>query len=267
MRRALTNIARTGLRVLATLRSALPTEPGARIITYHSVQPVGSGPRSSYVDPGAFDAHISWLLRSGRKVVPLSLLAERVASRQPIPADWTCITFDDGYVDNYRYAFPVLKHYEVPATIFLVTGKINKDPDFLTLAQIAEMQGYGVTFGAHTVDHVSLSSIPPEEALRQIQGSAEQLEALTGHRAEHFCYPFGHYNETVEGFVRASGFQTCCTEQAGPVTSKSDLLRLRRAGILGTDSLRDFALKVQGAYDWWINAYMKLEERRRQRGG
>lgn len=268
MRRVIAHTARTGIRALSTVRSYLPRPAGARILTYHSVSPVGNGPRSSRVNPDQFAAQIAWLVEQGYTVVPLSTLAAKLtAGEQPSPND-VCITFDDGYADNYSFAFPVLKHFGLPATIFVVTGKVGRDSEFLSLDQIHHMQDHGIEFGAHTVDHVSLSSIAVDEARAQILGSARQLTSITGRAATQFCYPFGHYNIHVEGFVREAGFQCCCTEQAGPVNRRSDPLRLTRAGVLGTDTMHDFQLKVKGAYDWWINLYMQIEEwRRHTRGG
>lgn len=267
MKRTLARVLRGGLRTLATVRALLPAARGARILTYHSVRPDGPGSRSSYVHPADFAAQMAWLVEAGYEVVSLTHLADQLSKRQPVPDRWVCITFDDGYADNYVHAFPVLKRHGLPATIFLVTGKIDQDPLFLTKAQIDEMRSCAIEFGAHTVDHVSLSSLPPEEARRQVIGSRQQVERLISEAPSHFCYPFGHYNATVEGFVRDAGFRTCCTEQAGVIHSNADPLRLVRAGILGTDSLRDFELKVRGGYDWWINVYMRLEERRRRRRG
>lgn len=269
MRRVLVQTVRSGLRTLATLRSFFPGPGGARIITYHSVRPGGgNGPRSSYVHPDDFAQHMEWLMAGGYQVVPLSRLLEQLAASRSVPDRWVCITFDDGYADNYYHAFPVLRRLGFPATIFLVTGAIDRNPEFLTLAQMAEMAEHGIEFGAHTVDHVSLSSVEPAEARRQVFESRSQLQRLTGTPGLHFCYPFGHYNETVERHVREAGFRSCCLEQAGPVRRGTDPIRLTRAGILGTDTLKDFDLKVQGAYDWWINGYMQFEEwRRRRRGG
>lgn len=252
---------------MAVIRSLLPAPGGARIITYHSVRPGGPASRSSYVHPDDFANQIGWLVRAGYQVVSLSALADQLEKGLHVPDEWVVITFDDGYADNYHHAFPVLRHYGLPATIFLVTGKVGLDPLFLTRAQAIEMQECGIEFGAHTVDHVSLSSISPENALVQVTESKRQLEVLLGLPAQHFCYPFGHYNLTVETFLRQAKFRTCCTEQAGSVRSGSDALRLRRVGILGTDTMHDFQLKVRGAYDWWINLYMKMEEQRRRRRG
>lgn len=267
MRRTLAKLFRSGLRTLAAVRALLPAARGARILTYHSVRPDGPGARSSYVHPADFAAQMAWLVDAGYEVVSLTRLADQLAAGRPVPDRWVCITFDDGYADNYLHAFPVLKQHNLPATIFLVTGRIDRDSLFLTRQQVDEMRPCGIAFGGHTVDHVSLSSLPPEEARQQILGSKQQLEGLLSEAPVHFCYPFGHYNTTVEGFVREAGYRTCCTEQAGTVNSGANPLRLVRAGVLGTDTLHDFQLKVRGGYDWWINIYMRLEERRRRRRG
>lgn len=267
MYRPLANLARAGIRALAAGRSLLPARSGARILTYHSVRPDGAGPRSSYVHPDHFAQQMAWLAESGRVVVSLSQLAGQLEAGLPVPDQWTCITFDDGYLDNFEHAFPVLRQHQFPATIFLITAKIDRDEAFLTSEQICHMQEFGITFGGHTVDHVSLSTVNSSEARRQIAESGHQVRLITGRPAEHFCYPFGHWHSDVERHVVEAGYRTCCTEQAGPVSSGSNQFRLRRAGILGTDSLHDFALKVKGAYDWWINTYMALEEQRRRRQG
>jgi len=268
MRRLVARTARSGLRAVVHLRSLLPSVPGARILTYHSVRPGGDGPRSAYVHPDDFAAQMDWLGSSGYQVVTLGQLALALARGETPSSRWVCITFDDGYADNYVHAFPVLRRLSLQATIFLVTGSIGRDAAFLTPAQIDEMKAGGIEFGAHTMDHVSLSSLPLAEAREQVVRSRDQASLLLESPVEHFCYPFGHFNEAVEGFVRDAGFRTCCVENAGPVTAGTDPLRLTRAGILGTDTMADFRLKVRGAYDWWINRYMRMEEgRRRRRGG
>lgn len=267
MRRIVGTVLRTGLRTVATLRSWLPAPEGARILTYHSVRPGGPGSRSSYVHPADFAAQMRWLVEAGYEIISLTTLVDALASGRTPSARWVCLTFDDGYADNYEHAFPVLRQYGLPATIFAVTGKVGHDPLFLTLGQMQEMRQHGVEFGAHTVDHVSLSSVAPDEAERQIIGSGQQLEQMLGAPVAHFCYPYGHYNGVTEGFVRSYGYKSCCLEQAGRVQAGNNPLHLRRAGILGTDTLHDFKLKVHGAYDWWINIYMQLEERRRRRRG
>lgn len=255
---------RMSLRTLARARVLWPIEKGPRILTYHSVRPKGPGRRSSYVDPADFEAHVRWLLHHGFEVVSLSRIVNTINLSQQLPANWISITFDDGYADNYEFAFPALKRYGIQATVFLISGKVNRDPRFLTSEHMKDMMLHGVEFGAHTVDHVSLCSVPPSEARRQVSDSKAQLEALLNTPVQHFCYPFGHYNMAVEEFVREAGYRSCCTEQAGALSQRRNPWRLFRVGILGTDTLQDFGLKVRGAYDWWINTYMLVQESRRR---
>lgn len=265
MNRIVSSTLRTCLRSAAAVRSLFPTRSGPRILTYHSVRPNGPGPRSAYVHPADFESQIRYILDQGYEVVSLSRLVNAIRSNHTLPNTWVCITFDDGYADNYEYAFPVLKKFGLPATVFLVSGKINRDPRFLTLTQIEQMSSHGIEFGSHTVDHVSLSSVPLAEARRQILESKRQLEDLLQAPVEHFCYPYGHFNEAVDHFVREAGYRSCCTEQAGAISLTTDPFRLVRVGVLGTDTLADFALKVHGAYDWWVNSFMAIQEWRRRR--
>jgi peptidoglycan/xylan/chitin deacetylase (PgdA/CDA1 family) len=267
MPRKFTKQARTVLRWLATIRSFLPKRHGARIITYHSVRPIGMGLRSAYVVPEDFSDQIESLLAHGYQIISLSTLVDRLRQGQDIPENWVCITFDDGYVDNYRYAFPVLKRLGVPAAIFLITGKTNRDSEFLSLAQIKEMSAHGIEFGAHTVDHVSLISVPLVVAHHQIMQSKQDLETWLKVPVAHFCYPFGHYDLAFEDLVREAGLISCSTEHAGVIRRGVDPFRLVRVGVLGTDTARDFQLKITGAYDWWINTFMMLEAFRRWRKG
>ncbi|MDB4894497.1 MAG: polysaccharide deacetylase [Firmicutes bacterium] len=261
------NTARTAVRAAASMRALGPRGKGSRIITYHSVRPDGPGRRSSYVSPADMQAQLTWLARE-YEVVPLSTITRALEQGRLLPASWVSITFDDGYMDNYQYAYPILRALNLPATIFVITGKIGRDPAFLTLDQIAEMHGGNIAFGAHTVDHIPLTSMPAAAAKEQVIRSKQQLEQILGEPVQHFCYPHGHFNATIESFVREAGFRSCCTENSGAVSNASDPLRLLRVGILGTDTQADFRLKVRGAYDWWINLFMMAQQGRRGiRGG
>jgi peptidoglycan/xylan/chitin deacetylase (PgdA/CDA1 family) len=124
MRQATMNTARAAVRAAASMRALVPQRKGSRIITYHSVRPDGPGRRRRTLERG-----------------------------RPLLASWVSITFDDGYRDNYQYAYPILRGLNLPATIFVVAGKVGRDPAFLTLEQIAEMRAANIAFGAHTVDH------------------------------------------------------------------------------------------------------------------
>lgn len=102
----------------------------ARILAYHRVSPRYEFPSEiPMTSPLTFEKEISYLSRNYR-VIPLTELGEALRSGSPIPDNAAVITFDDGYRDNYLHAYPVLKRYGVPATIFLATGYIDSHRPF-----------------------------------------------------------------------------------------------------------------------------------------
>ncbi len=78
------------------------------------------------VDIEAFARQVAFLARH-YCVVDLGDLLRQLDTRRQVPKNAVALTFDDGYRDNYELAFPILKHYKVPATIFLTTGFVNRD--------------------------------------------------------------------------------------------------------------------------------------------
>src|SRR5256886_4335763 len=93
-----------------------------QVLAYHKVSP-DPHPFFEPDHPTAFEQHMRFLSRCYR-VMPLMELVER-NRRGDIPHRAVAITFDDGYRDNYEYAFPILKKYGIPATIFVATGSID----------------------------------------------------------------------------------------------------------------------------------------------
>ena len=109
-------------------RLAAKANPSWRILMYHRVinpdeeeYPLQPG---MYVRPETFRRHVQYLSKNCN-VVPLDHLVSLIDSRAGIPPKTVAITFDDGWADNYRYAFPILKEFRMPATIFLITSYIG----------------------------------------------------------------------------------------------------------------------------------------------
>lgn len=105
-------------------------KPSARIIAYHRVGSTYEFPSDvPMIGPQAFEKQVAYLSRRYR-VISLRELGSALNSGASIPAKTAVITFDDGYRDNYLKAYPILKKYGVPATIFLSTGHIDSGAPF-----------------------------------------------------------------------------------------------------------------------------------------
>lgn len=114
------------------------------------------------------------------------------------------LSFDDGFLDNYQYAYPLLKKYNVKATIYLATQ--IEGIEKLSAVQILEMSNSGlIEFGAHTQHHVNLLKLSDDDAFREMQSSKADVEALVG-KCPSFAYPFGRFAPKHEIMAKEIGF-------------------------------------------------------------
>lgn len=222
--------------------TGLATGTRLPILMYHKVNPWQTRSKLD-VSPANFERQMAYLQRHGYRPIPLEQGIAYLRSGR-IPSRAVVITLDDGYRDNYQFAFPILKKYDFKATIFLPVDGLGRTSywdrqvnpgavaPLLSLAQVREMQAYGITFGSHTMNHPFLTKVPAAEAERQITQSKQRLERLLGRPVTVFAYPYGAWNPVVSGMVRAAGYVGAVTVQQGWNDSRTDRFALRRLRVL-----------------------------------
>jgi peptidoglycan/xylan/chitin deacetylase (PgdA/CDA1 family) len=205
------------------------------ILTYHHVGiPSGSKWRLNTVSERSFEYQMAFMKRHGFKVISFEDLVTGITQGQQFSRNSVVVQFDDGYEDNYTYAFPILKKYGFPAIVFLVSDKVGT-PGFLTWDQIKEMEKYNFIAGAHTRHHVYLPRVTPEMARDEIAGSKKIIENHLGHPIRYFSYPSGGFSTEIKGLVQQAGYAAAVTTNRGKNRYNVDLYELKRIRMNSTD--------------------------------
>jgi peptidoglycan/xylan/chitin deacetylase (PgdA/CDA1 family) len=165
-------------------------------------------------------------------VVKLEDAANLIREKQRIPLRTVAITFDDGYKDNYIYAFPILRKYNLPATVFIIINEIGRS-DRLSWKEIEEMRASGlITFGSHTLSATPLIDIKSDpEIKRQIVESKRILEEKLGKHVASFSYPEGRFTDKIKQMVIDAGYELAVATSPGRKYSPNDLYLLKRLRI------------------------------------
>lgn len=238
------------------------TSQGIPILMYHKVNPDPSvGGYGLRVTPRVFERQMRYLKANGYNTISLTDVAGYYQSRKPLPRRPVVITFDDGYLDNYTYAYPILKKYNMTATIFVVANTIGGINDFDYKAgrqppnrmagwkEIKEMDQGGLTIGSHTLNHPHLAEIDLGEARREIAESKNKLEQGLGRPVTTFCYPYGSYNQSVAQLVRESGYVASVTTEQGLGRKDDGIYTLKRIRVRGDYSQQKFLYELTRYYD------------------
>jgi len=213
------------------------------VLMYHLVdEPVKES--SVYVRPDSFERQMEFLKLHRYRVVPLEELLADIQMGRKIPAKTVAITFDDGTIDNFTNAFPVLRKMHFPATIFMITSNIGR-PGWLSEEDLKILSESGVTIGSHTVNHAFLPELSPEEVRFELTASKKRLEDLLGHEVRLFSYPAGGVTPAIEQAVKDAGYAGAVTTNYGSV--RNDPYAMHRVKV--SDSSRNlfrFWTKVSG---------------------
>jgi peptidoglycan/xylan/chitin deacetylase (PgdA/CDA1 family) len=225
-------------------------EEGVIALFYHSLD--SGRPLRNFLK------QMDYLRKNGYKIISTKEVISYVKGEKELSPRSVCLTFDDGYYNNYESVFPVLKKCNVPAAIFLSTkyiasndGKevdLKIDERFLSWGEIKNMARSGMHFGSHGYSHCDLTGLSPQEVFREIHYSKELIEKNIPGKVQYFSYPYGRYNETIRTLVKNEGFEAAFTTTPGIIMTGDDLYAIKRILIAPSDSLFDFKKKIAGVF-------------------
>lgn len=218
------------------------------ILAYHSI---GYRDDNPFVSVENFAKQLRYIKEKGYDVITLDELAEGIKNKKIFKRNKVVITFDDGFKDNFQSAYPVLKKFSFPATIFLITDYIGKEKEFLNWDEVMAMSKNKISFGAHTKTHFYLGPGKDDEVVREeIVGSKKAIEKEAGLTVNNFSYPTGGFNERVKEIVKEAGFKSACTTNRGFAKLNSDVYELKRIKVTDSDMAKPFSfwVKLSGYY-------------------
>lgn len=212
----------------------------ALIICYHCVKDRAD----SYLRPtkvSDFKNQMQYL-SSAYNPISLQEMAQHIQDGTSLPSKAVTVTFDDGYRDNYENAYPILKEYNIPATVFLTTGFIGtgeipvwekgyyrSDKELmLSWKQVREMSDSGISFGSHTLTHPFLTRISRRQVEKEINLSKDIIEQQIGKSVNAFAYPSGDFNSNIKGIVKEAGYSAAVSTVAGYNSTNDDVHELKR---------------------------------------
>lgn len=169
--------------------------PHITALCYHEVTP--ARPKDIFnVPPDQFRSHIRQFREQGCNFIDLQDIEEYVKHNKPLPEKPVLIAFDDGYKDNYTYAFPILKEEHAKASFFIVSHSIGTD-NRMTVSDLKEMVAAGYKIGSHTVNHEPLTSMSDKQLDYEFKTSRDELQKLLGTKIYCIAYPCGYANDEV----------------------------------------------------------------------
>ena len=243
--------------------------PKAVVLCYHFVHPQRSGaPTTPALTPELFARHLSWL-NEHCDIIPFRHVLEATQKKTNRPL--VSITFDDGYADNYEYAFPLLRRYGVHGTFFLTAGFLEKDSTVIERLRtvwrpwqlphqirplewscVREMRHAGMDFGAHTYSHFNLAELRADTAYADLRRARDVLEERLAERIILMAYPFGkprrHFTYQTVNLVAKVGYEYAAAIICRRVQALDSPFVIPRFYVM-QDSLNTLKDKTFGAWD------------------
>jgi peptidoglycan/xylan/chitin deacetylase (PgdA/CDA1 family) len=227
----------------------LPKQYQVPVLTYHSIAPEWFEPLNN-VQPGHFVQQMAYLRKQGYKVLSLAEFIDAQKSGREHDRKSVVVTFDDGYENNYLSAYPVLKKYSIPGTIFVEVAHLGT-AGYFSWEQAKDMNAHGIDIESHTLVGAYLPALTREQAVIQITESKRVLEDKLGHRVRFFAYPVGGFSEDVKQIVREAGYEAAVTTNRGYARVPRDLYELKRIRIKDSDGDFQLWFKLSGYYNFF----------------
>ena len=147
--------------------------------------------------PQKLEALFEYLDKNNIKTLTFWDMKAILEGKMLLPERAVILTFDDGHREHYTTVLPLLKKYNLKAVFFIISGKADTDPLFVTWDEIRKIAEQGSEIWSHSVNHYAISTLSLSGVRHEVIDSKKQLEAGLGLPIISFCYPMGRYDARV----------------------------------------------------------------------
>ena len=266
------------------------------VLMYHHVSP---NPGLVTVSPETFEEHMATLARKKYHALAADEFLEFLQGKRTLGGRNVLITFDDGYLDNYVYAYPILQRYGLKATIFAISGLIGAgaartvlgaakvlpatpdhrackaavaagraDEVMLRWSEIEAMEASGVVeIHSHTHTHQRWDQLHPEKTQRftaveaDLAAARAALKTHLGRESRHLCWPWGYFEPEYQSIAERSGFVAQYATARGVNVAGGDTRCIPR--LVMKDRPAGWLATRVAIYQnaWWGKLYSRLRGR------
>ena len=198
------------------------------VLMYHKFGESSFPSTSIQID--TFRNHLSFLKEKKFNVLPLSELVDFLENSKNLPEKAVFITIDDGYRSFYNNAFPLLKEFNFPFTIFISTDNVSSDKSssFMSWDMLSEIKDHKGVIHNHTSDHSNLNKLSNNEIIYKIKKANESIQKNLNFNSDIFSYPYGESNLENEKIVKSLGFRIAFSQHSSHIYRGENIMRLPR---------------------------------------
>src|SRR2546423_1230633 len=197
------------------------------------------------ITPAAFEQQMQELKNKNIAVIPMQDFMAWRRGEKAIPSKSAILTVDDGWKSQYEVAWPILKKFNYPVTLFIYTEGIKpghfSGGESMSWEQLAEMRDAGLDIQGHTATHSDLrkpydkiakKKLSPEEYEqwldKEINGSKQMIEQKLGVKVNCFAVPYGFHNDHIRDVAMKAGYEALFTVYGQPITYHTPLSSVGR---------------------------------------
>jgi peptidoglycan/xylan/chitin deacetylase (PgdA/CDA1 family) len=198
-----------------------------------------------------FKKQLDVLAQNGFQFVSLQDVEAFYYRHKPLPAKSALITFDDGNLNTYTTAAPILRERKIPWVLFVYPTAIEAGHKrgFMNWQEVKALSNHGVTIGCHSYWHPFLTDYakqknPDQWLALQLKGSKDYIETQIGKPITAFALPFGLSDAKIDGALKAFGYQLVFNIENRHNDSRTNPLHLNRQLIVAGDTLASFEKRI-----------------------